>query len=544
MGGSNKMKHSKMFKMLLAGVAVVAMTSSTFAAVTVPWSDSFESYTDGADIGTNAAGGWYAEAEVALATTSDNPTGYYAGYPITNDTHNVTMAFDGTVSNSITGVATEGVYVDFLVQPTFWDEDDAPAVPDNSQVAMYFDTNGYANVYHGYISVGGAETTNLWTQINCANIDSISTGDWVRVTYKMNYVDDAGAGNTFFNLYINGELATSQFAYPDMWPDEEPMFTNGTYFLNADSLTAGGSDKISSFTAKGAGTLDDFVVTDGSITPFVPFGNQYTVTTSAGVDGSIDPVGDTIVDEGDSFSATVTADMNSLIATITTNAIAITLTDSAMQVVTFDVFSDVTVAATFTNASIVSYTIAITNLNDTLGTVTPGTDTSANAGTDLTVVATPNTGYAASITVDGTPETAAIFTNIQEDHVVLVDFVLGDITSTNGVDVSSTWLGDYGLALTQANADMHWEAYLADIDPTDGSTFEIISAEVVDGTNYITWVTEGNTPDLPAFDVMATDDLMGTWAKAGEVNRTSTLTTNVFMDATKTYYQIMATDGD
>jgi len=542
MGGLNKMKHSKMFKMLLAGVAVVAMTSSTFAATAVPFSDSFEGYADGADIGTSVLSNWYAEADVALATTNDNPTGYYAGYPITNINHDVTMAFDGTVSNTIAGVAETGVYVDFLVDPTFWDEDDAPAVPDNSQVALYFDTNGYANIYHTYEETFGTfNVTQQWTQIS--NVDAIGTSDWVRVTYQMFYDNP---DYTYFKLWINGEAASSTAGYTD----DTFLVTNGVYFINSDCGGYGvlGDNKINSFTAKGAGTLDDFVVTDGAITPFVPVGNLWTVTTSAGTGGSIDPVGATVVDEGDTFSATVTADMNMLIESITTNSVAIALTNSAAQVVDFAVYSDVTVASTFTNAAISSYLIAITNNAPAFGSVNPSTDTNVTAGLDVTVTATPNTGYSAIMGIDGggpLETNEFVFTAVSADHVVLVNFIVGDITSTNGVAVESTWLLQYGLALTQANADMYWEAFLADTDPTDpNSKFEIISAEVVDGTNYIKWISEGKTDGflLPDFTVMGSDDLTNGWMSIDTVARPSSFTTNVVIDATKTYYKLNATD--
>ncbi len=533
------MKHSKMFKMLLTGVAVVAMAASTFAAVTVPFSDSFESYAEGTDIGTNGSG-WYAEADVALATTNNNPTGYYAGYPITNINHNVTMAFDGTVSNSIAGVDTEGVYVDFLVQPTFWDEEDAPAVPANSQVALYFDTNGYANIYHTYEETFSPYlATQKWTQIS--NVDAIGTQDWVRVTYQMFYDN---TDYTYFKLWINGSAVSSSYGYTD----DTFLATNGTYFINSDCNGYGslGATKINSFTAKGAGTLDDFVVTDGSITPFVPAGNQWTVTTSAGTGGSIDPDGATVVDQGDTFSATVTADVNKLIESITTNTIAIALTNSSVQVVEFDVYSDVTVNATFTNAPISTYLIAITNLNETLGTVVPGSDTNVTAGSDLTITITANTGYKSEVSVDGASAVETnevVFNSVAADHVVLVDFILGNVPSTNGVDVASSWLQAYGLDLTSENADAYWEAFLADINPTNGS-FEIISAEVVDGTNYIKWISEGKTSGLglPPFDVLGTDDLLSGWTSIDTVARPSTFTTNVFEDATKTYYKINASD--
>ena len=455
------MKHSKMFKMLLTGVAVVALASTTFAALSV--TNSFESYADGDDIGTNTASGWDAEADVAMATTNDNPTGYHSGYPVIT-THDVTMAFNDTVSNSLAGVAQEDVYVDFLVDPTFWTEDTTPDVPANSQLAMYFDTNGYANVYHGYFDTVSAETTNLWTLID--SVDAISTGDWVRVTYKMQYLGDVSNGNTFFNLYINGSLVTNKFAYPDMWPEEFPTTTNGIYFLNADSLGGVGGDKINSFTAKGSGNLDDFVVTSGGITPFVPpVSTQWTVTTTAGAGGSITAGG--LVNDGASFSATVTASNYYLIATITTNAVGISITNTAVQVVDIDaVYNDITVAATFT---------------------------------------------------------------------------LGSVPSSNNVDVASSWLLHYGFVLSEAMANAHWEAYLADIDPTTTNKFEIISAEVVDGTNVIKWISEGQTTNLPAFMVLGSDDLV-LWSNTNYVPRPSTFKTNVFMDDTKSYYKLNATD--
>jgi hypothetical protein len=276
------------------------------------------------------------------------------------------------------------------------------------------------------------------------------------------------------------------------------------------------------------------------------------VVTAVGDDGSVSPEGINIVDEGDSFSATFTADAGSLIESIqyyldnftTTNNIAIT--NNVEQVVTMDAINtNMVIGATFTNAIMSSYTIYITNNNPEHGTITPSTTTNVAAGDNITVSSTGNTGYSAvAVLNSGFPMTNHIVNihiqDVTEDWTVVVDFILGNVISSNSVNVSSTWLQHYGLALTQTNADAYWEAYLGDVNPTNGS-FEIISAEVIDGTNYIKWISEGQTPDLPPFNVLVSSgpSESGLWGLY-HIERPTSFTTNVFKDAENIYYKLNA----
>lgn len=243
--------------------AVAALTSPSFALVplssTVPFSESFEGYVNGADIDAISSD-WIAEAGGSLAATNENPAGFFGGYPLSNSTHDVSMAFDDGASILVDGeceyndddTVVKKACIDFLIRPTFARA--APNVVSDAQFALYFDTNGVANLYHTYEETFDQRAvTQKWTQVT--NVDPINTGDWVRVTCKV--VHD-NPHYTYFKMWINGEAVSSTYGYTD----DTFLTTNGNYFINADCEGSGnvGATKINSFEVYGPGVLDDVVI--------------------------------------------------------------------------------------------------------------------------------------------------------------------------------------------------------------------------------------------------------------------------------------------
>jgi hypothetical protein len=243
---------------MLTSTATSAVTEAQKASQAVPFSDSFEGYADGADLGAGTI--WSGDGDV-LATTTDSPAGFFAGYPLTASEHGVAMAFTDGASLLVDGVTEQSVYIDYLIQPNF--ASTAPTVAPNAPFALYFDTNGVANLYHTYEETFDPWiVTHPWTPLT--NVDAISAGDWVRVTYQVFYDN---ADYTYFKMWINGCAVSSLYGYTD----NSFLTTNGTYFINADCEGYGvkGAEKITSFDVYGSGVLDDVVITSGSIANFV-----------------------------------------------------------------------------------------------------------------------------------------------------------------------------------------------------------------------------------------------------------------------------------
>ena len=131
-------------------------------------------------------------------------------------------------------------------------------------------------------------------------------------------------------------------------------------------------------------------ITVGGDSTFVAsFRAVHTITASAGEHGSISPSGDVTVDEAADQSFTITPDTYYRIASVIVDG----QTDVTAQLVdgvyTFvNVMEDHTISATFEN---IPYTIEVAVNNDELGSVSGGG--TYNAGTEISITATPNDGY-------------------------------------------------------------------------------------------------------------------------------------------------------
>ncbi len=209
--------------------------------------------------------------------------------------------------------------------------------------------------------------------------------------------------------------------------------------------------------------------------------NTFTITVTAGLNGSISPTGAQSVDWNGASSYTITPDTdyhlaNVMVDTPGTGSVdygaspAYTITpdtgyhlasltvDGASQTLqgswTFtNVTANHSIAATF---AINTFTITVTQ--GLHGTITPGTG-SVDYGASPTYTITPDTGYhIASLTVDGVPQTVAsswTFTNVVAAHTIAATFAIDtfSITVSAGLHGSISPTGpevvvDFGSGIT------------------------------------------------------------------------------------------------
>ena len=136
--------------------------------------------------------------------------------------------------------------------------------------------------------------------------------------------------------------------------------------------------------------------------------------------GSVTPTGTQTLDEGESFTFTVTPDNCYEIGNVTVNGIAVTL-DANNSYTINNVTADQDIDVTFNQ---LSYTITATAGNG--GTINPGT-TTVNCGENQTYTIVPTEGYMISdVTVDGQSVgsvSSYSFTNVTANHTISATFV-------------------------------------------------------------------------------------------------------------------------
>ena len=134
---------------------------------------------------------------------------------------------------------------------------------------------------------------------------------------------------------------------------------------------------------------------------YIPGAPRYTITATAGENGTITPSGAVTVTEGDDKEFTITADENYRILSVVVDDADVTAAVVENNgVYTFtNVTADHTIAATFVSSTAVTYTITATAGEN--GTITPSGAVSVEEGADQPFEITPNANYEIDVlTVD------------------------------------------------------------------------------------------------------------------------------------------------
>ncbi len=164
--------------------------------------------------------------------------------------------------------------------------------------------------------------------------------------------------------------------------------------------------------------------------------NTYTITASAGANGSISPSGAVSVNHGSNQSFIITPDTGYHVADVLVDGV------SVGAVTNYD-FNSVTTNHTIA-ASFAINTYSITASAGSNGSISPSGSVSVNHGSNQSFVITPDTGYhVADVLVDGISVGAVLnygFTNVTASHTISASFAINtySITATTGANGSIT----------------------------------------------------------------------------------------------------------
>jgi len=209
----------------------------------------------------------------------------------------------------------------------------------------------------------------------------------------------------------------------------------------------------------------------------------YTITATAGANGTITPNGEVVVNEGATQAFTIAANEDFQIASVTVDNADVTseLVDGVYTFV--NVTANHTIAATF--EAIPTYTITATAGAN--GTITPNGEVVVNEGATQAFIIAANEGFQiASVVVDGDTDVTSelvegvyTFTNVRLNHTIVATFealpqpATYTITLTVGGHGTVTPSGENGIVTVNAGDDAVFT-----ITPDDGY---VIEALIVDG---------------------------------------------------------------
>jgi len=247
-----KAKHAAVALAILAGLLVPGLAAANITN-TIPFTNSFENY---ASPPTTIVGvdGWYAD-DTNVLTVVTNPADMYDSYlgalPLSTNifTHDKMLILDGSGTNLCINTVDD-FYVDMMVQPKRWEEEDPPDVPTNAmRTAFYFNSNGYLVVYATYYKSSALETG--WVQ---AASYQIGTSQWVRLTVDLRLGEMAG--QEWFQVFLDNQ--PMNFTYGSTIRGD-PTNTPGPWLqVGSYEHATNTAHKISGIGFSGTGKFDDF----------------------------------------------------------------------------------------------------------------------------------------------------------------------------------------------------------------------------------------------------------------------------------------------
>jgi hypothetical protein len=285
---------------LAGGIAALLFVSAvTGFGITnsVPYSWSFEGMTNGQDIIDTATDSWYGDAGALVATNGTYPEPG-TGYPLATN-HTTFAHLSAPVTNAIQGAINTIVWIDHMVKPEMWKQDDPPSdLPSDTQMAYFVNTGGHVVVYSTLADTNGVSVTNIWSELGDT---TIASGAWARVSIGINYDKSTQDGRfRYYQVKVDGILQTSTNAITD--PSAPDFSPGGSYFRLASSS----GDKLNSIVMKGNGDFDDFVVSTNE--PIFTFKYVIVASVMSGANGgNINPEGSIDVSAGSNQTFVVTA---------------------------------------------------------------------------------------------------------------------------------------------------------------------------------------------------------------------------------------------
>jgi hypothetical protein len=203
-------------------------------------------------------------------------------------------------------------------------------------------------------------------------------------------------------------------------------YSDGNTFSVADGVTYTVYDVIDASTA-GHTTVTP---SGGSVA------TTFTITPSAGANGSISPSTVQTVASGANATFTITPNSGYHVATLLVNGTAVT---AATSYTFTNVTSNQTIAATFAaDTTATQYTLT-PSVNGGHGSIAPSSVLTVAANSTYTFRIQPDVGYhIATVLVDSVPATATLagtytFTNVTANHTIVVTFAAGALPGSYAI---------------------------------------------------------------------------------------------------------------
>ena len=242
---------------------------------------------------------------------------------------------------------------------------------------------------------------------------------WIQYTY-----DDIGnpTGKTYYNQFfpvtvISGPGGTVS-------PSSANVIYGGSQTFTISPNTGYYADVQVDGADHGAITSYTFSNVTAAHTISATFASGYTITTSAGANGSISPSGPVGVNSGANQTFTISPNTGYEVADVRV--------DGADQgAITSYTFSNVTAAHTISATFAPGYTITATAGSN--GSISPSGAVTVIPGANQTFTISPNTGYYADVVVDGVDQgaiTSYTFSNVTAVHTISATFALTTYTVT------------------------------------------------------------------------------------------------------------------
>jgi hypothetical protein len=436
------------------GTQNVSITSTTGGA-------SIRYTTDGSTP-SETAGTLYSGPVVINATTTLNAIAYASGFTdssITSGTY--TISSGGGGGGTLTGTSGDGFH-NLAISPaltgTFTATFDAtPTVsPENAVVGL---SNGAATAYGNLACIARFNPTG---QIDAYNGTAYAAAATINYSANVSY---------HFRLVVNLTAHTYSIFVTPAGGSELTVGSNYAFRSTANTMTSlnNWSLDVNSTPSGCSLTAINLSGTSGG------GGGPFTITASAGANGSISPSGTVTVNQGGSQSFTITPNSGFTVSSVTVDGV----NQGAITTYTFNnVQANHTISAAFA-----PITFTITASAGSGGSISPSGTVTVNSGASQTFTITPNSGFAISnVTVDGANQgaiTTYTFSNVQANHTISATF-----TSSGGLNPNlppgqnfdlSNWelqlpIGSAGspTTITQPQLATFTDAYFY-TDKTDGA---------------------------------------------------------------------------
>ena len=371
----------------------------------------------------------YATAQATVAWNAD--TGQVAGYDVyygsSSGKYTTTLNAGNTTSATLTNLSAQTYYIAVTAYNSSNTQSGySPELVVDSLTASagsggtispsgtFFQTQGASQTFTVTPSAGYTTASVL--------VDGTSVG--------------AVSSYTFSNIAANHTISATFTAGATSYTITPSAGANGTISPSGAVTVNSGGSQTFSFTPATGYQVSSVVVDGTTVTTassytfsnvtgshtisvtFAPTVNTYTITASAGANGTISPSGAVTVNSGGSQTFSFSPATGYKVSNIVVDNATVTTASSYT-------FSNVTGSHTI-SVTFAPITYTITASAGSNGTISPSSAVTVNSGGSQTFSFTPATGYqVSSIAVDGTTVTTASsysFSNVTANHTISVSF--------------------------------------------------------------------------------------------------------------------------